>query len=314
MNKPSNQHTCWVCKSQEMSLYRESKLRLPVESKDFLISDSRYGLTGKLEKCQQCGFIQCNEILDAAQYYKGLEDTAYEMGREQRKKQAGKILDQVMRTIKMNPAGLKLIDVGAGSGILIEAAKARTIEADGIEPSHWLCRIAQERGLRVIEGVLPHPEIQPQYQVATLIDVLEHVNNPSQLLLSAVDSLESRQGYVVIATPDIDSWVSRIMGSKWWHFRIAHIGYYNLKTLRRLLGNVGLEIVAVSRPSWEFSLDYMLERVLRYTPFKIQAIGSKWLKRINLPFNFFDSLLIVAKTKSTYGLSLKNDRSDGGNS
>src|SRR5229473_3490556 len=55
-------------------------------------------------------------------------------------------------------------------------------DAQGVEPSEWLCTRGREQGLRIHRGVFPHPDVTGFYDVVTLVDVLEHVSNPVGLL------------------------------------------------------------------------------------------------------------------------------------
>ena len=49
----------------------------------------------------------------------------------------------------------------------------------------------------------------------------------------------AKDGIGMMVTPDINSFFARIMGKKWWHYRVAHIGYFNRKSLNILLDRAG---------------------------------------------------------------------------
>ena len=102
--------------------------------------------------------------------------------------------------------------------------------ARGIEPSSPLQAIAAQRGLPVTHGVLPNSELPGPFDVVTLIDVIEHVPDPVDLV-RRIKSVMAPNGIFVVVTPDVDSVAARLMGWKWWHFRAAHIGYFNRSTL-----------------------------------------------------------------------------------
>ena len=42
---------------------------------------------------------------------------------------------------------------------------------------------------------------------------------------------------LVIVTPDIGSLAARIMGGRWWHYRVAHINFFNRRSLAWLLAS-----------------------------------------------------------------------------
>jgi 2-polyprenyl-3-methyl-5-hydroxy-6-metoxy-1,4-benzoquinol methylase len=201
---------------------KPSNIPRPLEAQAFAVTDSAYGVTGELYRCVECGFLQCSALDNALSFYEDLEDPAYEAGRSQRGLQARKLLDATRGYL---PHG-RLLDVGAGSGILVEQAMQMGYAAEGIEPSRWLQRRARELQLAVYLGTLPSPEITGPYDVVTLIDVIEHVARPVDLL-KQVHEVVRPGGIVAAVTPDVASFAARIARRKWWHFRVAHIGYFD---------------------------------------------------------------------------------------
>lgn len=284
--------TCWVCGSGVRALVRASGIRHAIGSQDFAITDARYGVTGALYRCGGCGFLQCAELDDVSRYYEALIDEAYESGREQRAIQARRLLDILRRHISCG----RLLDIGAGSGILIEQASSLGYEAEGVEPSRWLQQRATERRLKVHLGPYPHPSVRPGFDVVTLIDVIEHVPNPVDLLQGVASQLAS-DGIGLVVTPDIGSWAAKLMGQKWWHFRIAHIGYFSRSSLRFALDRAGLVCVEIGRPSWYFSLDYLLERVNIYLPRPLRLPIFPFMRHRTVPINLRDSLYVVFRKK-----------------
>jgi len=132
--------------------------------------------------------------------------------------------------------------------------------------------------------------------VVTLIDVIEHVDNPRAVMREISNSMKP-DAICVVITPDVNSWAARAMQAKWWHFRLAHIGYFDTSTLRQLMQTTGLDVVTVQRPGWYFPASYLLERLLKYLPTPLSIRPPAWLDRITIPLNLFDSLMIVCKKR-----------------
>ena len=107
----------------------------------------------------------------------------------------------------------------------------------------------------------------------------------------------STDGIVAVATPDVSSLVARILGWKWWHFRVAHIGYFNRKTLDLIMANAGFECVKMTRPTWYFPAEYLLERLAKYLPVRLPISTPAWLQKIVIPLNLGDSLLGIYQLK-----------------
>ena len=55
-----------------------------------------------------------------------------------------------------------------------------------------------------------------------------------------------------VVTPDVGSVAARLMRHRWWHFRAAHIGYFNHRTLAAAAAKAGLRVVSTRRPVWYF--------------------------------------------------------------
>ncbi len=279
---------CWVCGSNELTFARASTIVGPLSGASFAVTDSNYGVTGELHRCSRCGFVQGSRLDEVLQFYEDLEDPSYEAGRLERRLQFAKLMDLVQR---YQPTG-RLLDVGAASGILVEVAQARGYAAVGVEPSQWLQARARERGLPVLLGSFPHPDITGTFDVVTLVDVIEHVSDPVALLRAAGAAL-SANGVGVVTTPDVGSLAARVLGRKWWHYRVAHIGYFDRRSLGFALERAGLRPVAWRRPSWFFRLSYILERVNRYTPKYVELSCPRLLSTTVVPLNLLDSLLVV---------------------
>jgi SAM-dependent methyltransferase len=284
----SRQHLCWLCASDRLQLSKASNMSQGLDSRAFQITDARYGITGSIYRCSGCGFYQCSDLDDVLDFYETMNDEGYENTRAYRALQAKRLLQTVA---PYRPAG-RLLDIGAGSGILVEEALAMGYEAEGVEPSHWLWQKTVDRRLRVHQGILPHDQVKSEFDIVCMIDVIEHVADPLGLLREAGRVMSSR-GLGVIVTPDVGSLAARILGSKWWHYRIAHIGYFNRETLFLALSKAGFVPIAVSRPSWYFPLDYLLERLLGYLNITVPASIASLTRRVTIPLNLRDSLLVV---------------------
>jgi SAM-dependent methyltransferase len=275
-----------------MVLRRKSAVTRPLEALDLAITDSNYGQTEEIYQCLDCGFRQCSRIKDPLPLYESLQDSSYEAGREYRSLQAMKLL-QVVRRHKQSG---KLLDIGAGSGIMLEEAGKLGFDAWGVEPSHWLCDQAGQRGLRILQGTFPHKEISGQFDVITLVDVLEHVTDPIGLLRSISDAL-SPDGIGFVVTPDISSLAARVLRWKWWHFRLAHVGYFNKGILSLALDKASLEALEWGRPGWYFSADYLVDRLNRYLPKFLRVPSLAVFEKLTIPLNLWDSLYAIFRRK-----------------
>ena len=140
--------------------------------------------------------------------------------------------------------------------------------------------------------MLPNSEVGGPFDVVTLIDVIEHAPDPVDLL-RRIKSVMAPNGICLVVTPDVSSVAARLMGWKWWHFRAAHIGYFNKSTLGLALETAGLRVKAITRPSWHLPSSCLAERAFSYLPRSFRPALPSVLDRIVVPINLYDSLLAI---------------------
>lgn len=267
----------------------------PLAAEHLRITDAHYGTVAPLFRCPLCDFRFCppEEGVSLDRLYAGMEDPEYERTRPQRLFQAARTMEALA---PWKPSG-RLLDIGAGSGILVEAALRAGYRAEGIDPCAWLCQQAAQRGLTVHQGILPHPSVAGPFDVVVLMDVIEHVTDPLSLLEQAAALLHP-EGVGLVITPDVRSLAARLLGFRWWHYRLAHVGYFSRSTLLPALRQSGLEPLLWRRPGWYFPADYLFNRVMRYLPAPIQWKPPRILERITVPLNLGDSLLCLFRKRT----------------
>ena len=280
---------CWMCKSEDLTLVKESDLLTEASSDHFKVSDSNYGRTGNLHKCNNCQFLQCFDFVNSNSLYEDMTDNEYISSQSARAKEMNRILTYSKPFLV---GANSIFDIGAGTGMLVQSALSLGYLAKGVEPSKHLSDVAVKQGLDVMQGVFPNDAFTEKFDVITLIDVIEHVNEPIKFLTSLHSNL-STNGYVVISTPDCSSILAKILKWKWWHYRIAHISYFDQNYLDDAMAKAGFKLIAKSRPSWYFDADYIFERLMKFL-FK-RDLKLPFLNRFQIRVNLHDSILCIYK-------------------
>lgn len=287
---------CWVCESTRTSAYKPRTLTRPLEPGDLQISDANYGATLSLRRCDDCGFIFAEgaELAELFRLYEVLEDQGYEESQDSRALQMEWLLDQANAA---RPGIRSMLDVGAATGLLVELGARRGFEAIGVEPSRSLVEVAKaSHGVELLQGTIPHPALAGRtFDVVFLVDVIEHVSDPVALLRDAAQYLAAG-GIFVVVTPDVASVARRLLRRRWWHFRLAHVGYFDARSFGTACERAGLRIVRQLRAKWFFRVSYLLERVAQYLPFtrRLGLSHSSLAARI-VPLNLFDSWVFVCR-------------------
>jgi 2-polyprenyl-3-methyl-5-hydroxy-6-metoxy-1,4-benzoquinol methylase len=280
-------------------VWKASSVEDDLVPEDLAITDSRYGTTLPILECS-CGFrfADPRTVPDLVALYEALDDHAYSETADVRRVQQRTLVRDLLRH---RPATRTLLDVGAANGLLVEEATRTGLQAVGVEPSESLSAEARERGVDVLTGVLPHPVLADrQFDAVTLVDVIEHVPHPVELLRLARARV-APDGCVFVVTPDIASVAARVLGRRWWHLRLAHVVYFTRATLARALDEAGFVAETWWRPGWVFEVGYLTERVGEYVP-PVGRLAARHedsaLMHRSVPLNLFDSLAVVARLRS----------------
>ena len=142
---------CWLCGEIKLTCVKTADVPSTVDAAAFRVTDANYGQCAAVYQCTACGFRQCSDFSDVLSFYQAMDDPGYEASRAPRALQAERLLQSVSR---YRPGG-RLLDIGAGSGILVEVATRLGYRAEGIEPSEWMVRSAAAHGLKIQAGILP---------------------------------------------------------------------------------------------------------------------------------------------------------------
>jgi hypothetical protein len=146
--------------------------------------------------------------------------------------------------------------------------------------------------IEILRGTIDDVAVSKRYSVITLLDIIEHLVDPAAFL-AKVDKRLSSGGFLVLVTPDINSLAAQLAGRRWWHYRMAHLNFFNLKSLNHLLNKMGYQVVLKKRYIWHFSFYYLITRL--YPALKEKKSLQKVFKSIHLKLNFFDSWEIYAR-------------------
>lgn len=136
-----------------------------------------------------------------------------------------------------------LLDVGFGSGFLIEEALLAGFDAQGIEASHSAVEAARQRGLHVQEGYLKQGSFSDDaFDVVTMNHVLEH-SADAESMLRIAHGLVKPGGYLVLGQTNYLGTIPRLLGTRWYGWVPSeHYTHFSIAGLTLLLKRVGFEV------------------------------------------------------------------------
>lgn len=220
-------------------------------------------------RCFGCGLVYLNPRPVLSEFeriypsdYHAFEFSEKEFGfvfQVRRKLEAKRLLSWC----KDLPANARIIDIGCGDGFHLEllrdfGKKSWTLE--GVDADARAVSLAKKKGLNVYQGMLENLDLaQDSYDLAILIQTIEHIASPPELLAD-VRKLLRPGGRVVIVTDNTDSLDFSLSKKRYWggyHFP-RHWNLFNKKTIRRLAEKSGMEVdsltTQVSPVNWVYSI------------------------------------------------------------
>jgi 2-polyprenyl-3-methyl-5-hydroxy-6-metoxy-1,4-benzoquinol methylase len=249
-----------------------------------------------LVECRECGLIYRPDAsedrleFDESYYVDGVY-ADYTADREAIVGSAVRRLQMLERAVR----GRRLLDVGCAAGYFVEAARARGWEASGLELSPYASSRARLSGLEIHETSILAPPDVPPVDVVTLWDTIEHISDPSLALMNARRLLRPG-GVIAISTGDCRSAVARVFGRRW---RLlddpTHKFFFDETTLSRLLSNVDLRTVDVSRPGKWVGLAMVLHQLRAPGATHLRRAIANWGWNPKIYVNLWDVMTMLAK-------------------
>lgn len=227
-------------------------------------------------RCAVCGlFWIVNPISDVRHHY---EEKFSGIKFESRHRNAMSQVAYASKYIELNA----LCDVGCGDGtFLVAVREAGYHDLVGIEPSITARELASKNGVSVFPGgieSLKDVSTRVPVRVVTLMHVLEHLENPIAALQDVYESLPSG-GYVVVETPQVDSFMLRKTNLNHDLVYPEHLFLFSRRSLILGLEGVGFRVVAQGKRDFDdrnLSIRQSLVRlgVLSYAPTKNRMSGD----------------------------------------
>ena len=146
--------------------------------------------------------------------------------------------------------GLSLFDIGFGFAQAMIYFHKKGMRVSGLEPSTEGAEYARARGFKVFQAGIEDLSCvgDKQYEVVTMLNVLEHLRHPAQILRQIKTKLLKPGGLLVIDVPnefnDFQTAANKEHKLKeWWICPPNHINYFSASSLRKLLTACGYQVI-----------------------------------------------------------------------
>lgn len=195
----------------------------------------------KLDRCENCKVIFLNPRPDEKELNEMYNKTyfneiAYEnadLDFEDVKENAQLLLDKIENKFGKRE---NILEVGAGRGHLLAAARELGYSVTGIEISEESCKYAADRfGLKLFNGTLPNFRSSKKYDLIIFYHSLEHLTDPL-LSLKISRNLLTENGLVWITLPNVRSFDRFYSGNNWNGWSLPyHLFHFSPASLKYLL-------------------------------------------------------------------------------
>lgn len=140
----------------------------------------------------------------------------------------------------------RMLDVGCAAGHFLRMAAARGYDVEGLEVDDRFVKMARDSGVPVTKGILDEAFANDRagaYDVVSMLEVLEHVDDPRGFLALAAKILKPG-GRLLVAVPDNRR--PTPFGRDYFDYPPHHLTRWKPKPLRQALESAGLRVEDIS--------------------------------------------------------------------
>ena len=263
-------------------------------------------------RCDTCGIGRTDLAEPYESFIKKLYDKEYFTGGKTRHAYTNYAADKpfilknmrkFLRSIKKYKPTGKLLDVGCAMGFFVELAIQEGYDAYGIDPSNYASTEAMKLvGNNKIQTATLATAVFPKksFDIITLFDVFEHVDNPVKIL-DDVRSLLKPDGIIVIATGNTASIWAKLAKHHWtFYIPPQHLYFFNRQNISTLLEKNHFKPLTIGKIGKWLSMEYVLHlaETAAMLPFSRQA---QWIAkktgthRIPVYLPIGDNMVVIAQ-------------------
>jgi len=292
---------CNLCKSKGVEVVYPATISKSGSTKfSYACTNDGHGEYYQIVRCKQCGLHFCSPRLNSSNLeneYSKLSDDIYQ------KELGGRIKTFQRNIVNISRYKKKghLLDVGCSLGSFLSEAQKKEWIVEGIEPSSWCIKKAKELfNINIRQGTYKDlNKFGRKFDVITLWDVLEHLDDPLEALVKCREVLKD-DGILVFSTVDIGSFYAKIMGKKWPWLMKMHIYYFDKKTIKEYLKKSGLSLIKIKKYKHTIGINYLLYKLKKINSlfyFLVKFIKKTIIfnKNIYITFGLGDFMEVYAR-------------------
>jgi len=283
---------CPICGNNQFDAY--------MHTKDFFFTQEEFTLS----KCKDCDFVFTNPIpQDLSSYYEttnylshntgdnGIMGNLYSMLRNINIKRKYKLVTNY------NPSG-KILDIGCGTGELLNYFKNNNWEVSGVEPNDTARAFANKKFNIDISKEEALEELTPNsFDIISMWHVLEHVYDLHNRLMQ-ISKLLKKEGTIFIALPNLDSPDSKKYKEYWSAIDVPrHLYHFTQQSFENLISKHNMKLVHAEPMKFDsYYVSMLSEKYKKNNLYLPSAIINGLLSNIKASKeNNYSSMIYVVK-------------------
>ncbi len=266
-------------------------------------------------KCKKCGLVSTYPIPTKTRiknHYKNEFHGGNYKFLRQFSKQYTKVyqgfteeLKKYLETENKKIKNLKILDIGCFTGDFLYSLSKEGADVFGVELQKDAVEIANHilPGKVIQADISENPFGKKKFDVVTMLGLIEHVQNPSQIMKN-VSKIVKKGGVLVIQTPNSNSLFATILGKYWPPYApIEHIHLLNKTSLNVLLKKNGFRSKIFKNHYKILPIAYVYNMLGVFGPEikqllkPIEKIYNPSKSKLSLPF-YVGEMFIIAKKDS----------------
>ena len=212
---PSRDGCCPGCGGNQVKAIKERGLSLTETFHDNVFVQQEYGI----QRCLMCGLVFKDSILsqtDFTRYYDSIDFKRWEPPRPFPTERF------VLDFLRSLPEQSSFLDFGCSTGRLLSNVVAK-YACFGYEINQSAADEASDKGLTMFDSIAKLRDHRPGFDAILLIDVFEHLDNPTETLGLLTDLIKPG-GFLILVTGNANCWACETDLPNFWYFRnIQHL-------------------------------------------------------------------------------------------
>lgn len=235
----SNLSLCRLCNSKEKKNLILSLKGMPIAAQHFLdeneINKKDKTIDLEILQCGKCGLVQLD--IEPVSYYKSMITAASISGATKKLR-----LNQMKNLSKrFNLNQKKIIEIGCGTGAMLDIIKEAGMDAYGLEYSDNSVKEGLSEGRKIIKGYLTDLNIinENKFDAFICFNFLEHIPNLNLFVKSIYNNLKD-SGIGLVTVPNLNYLLET---KSFYEFVPDHLSYFTKNTLKLLFEQNNFEII-----------------------------------------------------------------------